>query len=127
MKSKFDKIFAESYKVLFLEEAPESTAKVKDVPDVNPKGEQEEMPDQETFTDGDSELPDPKQLETVSIDLLNVFIDFLKLSDDEQQKALKDYDFTKERANSDNYEKILDALKSVTSPNSPIDFPSRSI
>jgi len=123
MESKFNEYFKNSYRRLFEEEAPEETAEIKDIPRIDPQTAAPTPP-----TDGmtgeippetESELPDPKEAETVTIDLLNMFIDFVNLSDKEKINFLKEYGFTNDRANSDNYKEKLDALKAITKSDFP--------
>jgi hypothetical protein len=131
MISKFDKIYKEKYKLFFEEappipdgmdsdesddtsnNAPENIATPKGIPD----GSGNEMEESETgdLITGDqkSALPDINEQQTVKIDLLNTFIDFLNMPEEERAKVLKDYGLLSSRANSENYESKLNALKSI--------------
>lgn len=129
MKSKFEQVLKESYKKLFSEKSPdekelgdnspENVAIPKDLPDVSTG----ETSNSDELTGDESALPDPREAETVSIDMLNTFIDFLNLPENEQKKFLKEYGFLDSRANSENFKDKIDALKSI----SKNDFPDRSI
>ena len=120
MKSKFYEVYKAEYKKILKEDAPtpESAIEVEDVPEVGGNDENlEEIP--EVSENEESQLPDPKEQETVSIDLLNYFIDFLNIPEEEREQFLRDHNFTSERADSNNYKAKVDALKSLAKNSFP--------
>ena len=129
MKSKFNQVFNSSYVFLFKEDAPPISPEDMEeggegvAPDPSASGgSAPEPPVDNTPEETSTQLPDPRENERVTIDMLNMFIDFANLPEEERRSFLKSYDFKSGSVNSDNYQSKLDALKAITKS----DFPERT-